>query len=60
MVETADFGNGDHRSKFRRVHRSRLRGVFGQRKVRPGSVIIRDKHLYMLVQRSLVENDHMI
>ena len=59
MVETADFGNGDHRSKFRRVDSSRFRSVFGQRK-RPGVVIIRDKHLYMLVQRSLVENDHMI
>jgi hypothetical protein len=28
--------------------------------VRPGSVIIRDKRLYMVVQRSLVEDDHMI
>jgi len=28
MVETADFGNGNDRSKFRWLHRSRLRGVF--------------------------------
>ena len=60
MVETADFGNGNDRSKFRWLRRSRLRGVFGQREVRPGSVIIRDKRLYMVVQRSLVEDDHMI
>ena len=60
MVEAADFGNGDHRSQFRWVHRSRFRCVFGQREVRPGLVIIRDKQLYMLVQRSLVEDDHMI
>src|SRR5216683_1027461 len=60
MVETADLGNGDHRSKFRWVHRSYFRGIFGQREVRPRVVIIRDKQLYMLVQRSLVEDDHMI
>src|SRR5260370_33788785 len=60
MVETADFGNGDHRSKVRWVHRSRFRGVFGRREVRPGFVIIRDEQFYMPVQRSLVEDDHMI
>lgn len=60
MVKTADVGNGDHRSKFRRLHGSRLRGVFGQRQMCPGLVIIRDKHLYMPVKRSLVEDDHMI
>jgi hypothetical protein len=60
MVEAADFGNGNDRSKFRWLHRSRFRRVFSQREVRPGLVIIRDKYLHMLVQRSLVEDDHMI
>ena len=60
MVEAADFSNGNDRSKLRWLHRSSFRGVFSQREVRPGLVIIRDKHLHMLVQRSLVEDDHMI
>jgi hypothetical protein len=60
VVETADFGNGQHTSKLRRLHSSRFRSVFRQREVRPGVVIIRDKRLHMPVQRSLVEDYHMI
>ena len=49
MVETADFGNGHDRSEFRWLSRSRFRGVFGQREMRPGLVVIPDKRLYMPV-----------
>lgn len=42
MVESADFGNGNDRSEFRRLRRSCFRGVFGQREMRPGAVPISD------------------
>jgi hypothetical protein len=60
MVEAADFSNGNDRSEFGWLHRSSFRGVFSQREVRPGLVIIRDKRLHVLVQESFVEHDHVI
>jgi hypothetical protein len=43
MLEAADFSNGNDKSEFGWLHRSRFRGVFSQREVRPAVVIIRDK-----------------
>jgi hypothetical protein len=60
VVKTANLRYDHHGSEFQRLHGPRFRCVLGQREVRPGFVIIRQKGLRVPVQGSLVENDHVV
>jgi hypothetical protein len=60
VVKTANLRNGNNRSRLQRLYGSRFGRILGQRKVRPGCVIVREEGLHVPVQRSLVEDDHVI
>jgi len=60
VVKSANLRYGNDGSECRRVHGLWFGRVLGQRQVRPGFVIIRQKGFHAPVKGSPVENDHML
>jgi hypothetical protein len=60
VMEAADLGDRDDVTPRRRLRRSRMRRVFGQRQMRPGPMIVREVSCQHAAQMPLAEDDDVI
>src|SRR5262245_5345814 len=60
MMQATDFTDGDNLAQLRRFDRSPVRGIFGEREVRSGAVVIAEVASQDVTQVALAEDEDVV